>query len=71
MRSVYELTGLGLKYDDLQDLTSVDFLLVNRASRTDMNSIHVYSTQELIKNFANSDKYEFSLNLGDKKVDIT
>ena len=65
MRSVYELTGLGLKYDDLQDLTSVDFLLVNRAGRTDMDSIHVYSTQELIKNFANSDKYEFSLNLGD------
>ena len=60
MRSVYELTGLGLRYDDLQTMSSVDFLLVNRAGG---DAINVYSTQELIKQFANKDKYQFSLNV--------
>lgn len=60
MRSVYELTGLGLRYNDLQTMSSVDFLLVNRAGG---DAINVYSTQELIKQFANKDKYQFSLNV--------
>lgn len=59
MRSVYELTGLGLKYgNSLSSLTQVDFLLVNRANS---DRINVYSTRELIQHFANSDKYMFSL----------
>lgn len=60
MRSVYELTGLGLRYDDLKTMSSVDFLLVNRAGG---DAINVYSTQELIQQFANKDKYQFSLNI--------
>lgn len=46
MRKVYELTGIGLRYDDTEDLYSVDFLLVNRAGS--LNDIFVYSTQDLV-----------------------
>ena len=61
MRSVYELTGLGLRYEDtLSEMTKVDFLLVNRANSGDIN---VYSTQELIQRFANADKYVFALDV--------
>lgn len=61
MRSVYELTGLGLRYEnDLTQMTQVDFLLVNRANSDD---ITVYSTQELIQRFAHADRYIFALDV--------
>lgn len=62
MRSVYELTGLGLRYEnDLEKMTKVDFLLVNRAYEG--GDIKVWSTQELIQRFASADKYVFSLDV--------
>lgn len=47
MHKVYELTGIGLRYGDLSDLYSVDFLLVNRAGSD--SDIMVYSCQDLLK----------------------
>lgn len=55
MHKVYELTGAGLRYDDLKDLYTVDFLLVNRTKKED---IRVYSTQELIQQISTSGKYK-------------
>lgn len=55
MRKVYELTGIGLQYNDVGDLYNVDFLLVNRAnSKTD---IKVYAVQELLSQLAQTGKY--------------
>ena len=55
MRKVYELTGIGLQYNDVGDLYNVDFLLVNRAnSKTD---IKVYAVQELLNQLAQTGKY--------------
>lgn len=54
MRKVFELTGIGLSYSDLQDLKGVDFLLVNRY---DSNEIKVYSTQGLLASLA-ANKYK-------------
>ncbi len=57
MKNVYELTGIGLRYSDVEELYNVDFLLVNRASEKE---IKVYSTQELVKNFEKSNKFNIS-----------
>lgn len=57
MRNVYELTGVGLRINEISDLYAVDFLLFNRANSSD---IIVYSTQELIKKWdlQNVNKYK-------------
>lgn len=55
MRKVFELTGIGLTYDDLNDLHGVDFLLVNRYNS---DNIKVYSTQELLKTLEGN-KYKY------------
>lgn len=54
MKNVYELTGIGLRYNDIEELYSVDFLLVNRAGG---NDIRVYSTQQLLKILNKNGKY--------------
>ena len=48
MKRVYELTGIGLRYSDLDELRSVDFLLVNRSQDKD---ITVYSVQDLLNRY--------------------
>lgn len=55
MHKVYELVGAGLRYDDIKDLYTVDFSLVNRTEKED---IRVYSTQELIQQIRTSGKYK-------------
>lgn len=57
MKKVYELTGLGLSYEDLGQL-NVDFLLVNRARGEE---ITVYSVRDLIENMKNNKRYSYSL----------
>ena len=54
MKKIYELSGLGLTYSDLTELTHVDFLLVNRASN---ENIAVYSVRDLIDTFLNTGKF--------------
>lgn len=58
IKKVYELTGLGLKYDDIDEFKNVDFLLVNRASS---NEINVYSTQDLVNKFGLNNYYKFDI----------
>lgn len=60
MKKIYELTGLGLTYSDLTELTHVDFLLVNRARGQD---IVVYSVKDLIKTFLETGKFDYKINL--------
>ena len=48
MQDIYALTGAGLRYDELKDLETVDFLLVNSAWKNGTGSIHVYSVNELL-----------------------
>lgn len=57
MKKVYELTGLGLEYEDLGKL-NVDFLLVNRARE---ENIIVYSVKDLIENMKNNNRYSYRL----------
>lgn len=45
MKNVYELTGMGLQYEDVLN-SGADFLIVNRASTEEIN---VYSTKDLMK----------------------
>lgn len=53
MKKIYELSGLGLTYNDLTELTHVDFLVVNRTQ----GDIAVYSVKELINQFLNTGKF--------------
>ena len=50
MQDIYALTGAGLRYDEIEDLTknTIDFLLVNSAWDDGAGSIHVYSVNELL-----------------------
>lgn len=57
MKDVYELTGIGLRYNDIEELYSVDFLLVNRAGGQEIN---VYSAQDLIKGLGKNGKFNIS-----------
>lgn len=59
MRKVYELTGIGLRYEDTDELYTVDFLLVNRAGS--QSDIFVYSTQDLINKLALNDFQKYDI----------
>lgn len=57
MQKIYELTGLGLHYNGIQDMVGVDFLIVNRAkSNTD---IEVYATSDLIGNMTKANRFSY------------
>lgn len=54
MHQAYELTGMGLRYQNFDDFINVDFLLVNRAGSDD---IKVYSAKQLLKDFGKNNKF--------------
>jgi len=59
IKKVYELVGMGLKYNDIDELRNVDFLLVNRAFEG--GDINVYSTQDLVYRFGLNEYYKFDI----------
>ena len=59
MIRIYELSGMGLRYDDIEDLTSVDFLLVNRAAEG--GDIQVFAVNDLLLQLEHSSKIKVAI----------
>ena len=57
MKKIYELTGMGISYQDLGELTHVDFLLINRAHKG--GDIQIYSTNYLIQTFLETGRFKY------------